>query len=189
MESKINNYLETVNQHLKHLTISEKTDIISEIKSHIQEMQINQKVEIDVILEAMGDPKQLAKAYTGETIANITNYNFRNLIRVISFYGKTGFSGMFIVPCVSILSVSLYLCSFLSIMAGVIKTGGTLLGFNVPFIMFDFGFWTVPGVLALPVSIPFAILFYYLSKKLWKLLKTYLATVSKNYRVIKEEIK
>lgn len=186
-QDKINRYLENVNRNLKHLTISEKTDIINEIKSHIKEVQRDQNMDVDTILHNLGAPAELAKAYVGETIANSSNFNFKNLTRLISFYGLTGLSGMFVVPCISILSVSLYACSFIVLIGGAIKTIGTLLGFEVPFIMFHFGFFTLPGILALPVSIPFAALFYFCSKKLWKVLKSYMASVSKNYHSIKHD--
>ncbi len=41
------------------------------------------------------------------------------------------------------------------------------------FVAFTFGSWNVPNLLAIPIAIPGAILFYYLSKKMWKVFKSF----------------
>lgn len=177
-DQKMNEYLEAVNQNLKHLTLSEKEEIINEIKSHIKETQMKQGIEMDMILQQLGDPSELGKAFAGQTIANTTSFNIRSLSRTISFYGATSFGGLFL----SVLAGSLYLCSFLTLLGGAVKTGGALLGFEMSFVAFIIGDWSVPDLLAFPVAIPFAVLFYYGSKKLWKVLKSYLAKASENVR-------
>lgn len=184
MEQKIEKYLQTVFNYLKPLSLSEKTDIINEIKSHIKEIQIDQQLDIDTILKNMGDPVNLAKSYVGETLAKNTTFNLMQIFRLIAFYSITGFSGMIVIPFLSILSASLYVCAFITPIAAIIKTVGTWLGFNVPFAIINLGFWEVPAALSIPAALPFTLLFYIASKKLWMILKKYLANVSKNYQTL-----
>lgn len=178
-EKVMNDYLEVVRRNLKYLTLSEKTDIINEIKSHIQEAQMNQGVDINSILQSLGDPTELGKAYAGKTIASITNFNLRNFMRILLYYGATSIGGMVL----SVLAGSLYISSFLVILGGVAKTFGTLLGYEMNFIAFKVGNWTIPDILTFPVSIPFAIFLYYCSKGAWKAFKSYLAKASMIYNM------
>ncbi len=182
MDDRLERYLEIVYRNLRPLAISERTDIINEIKSHIQENQIKQQMDVNTMLENLGDPVKLGKAYAGESITKNTQFNFSNIIRIILFYSLTGFSGIFVVLFLSILSVALYICAFITAIAGAIKTVGTLAGMDVPFVQIDFGFWQPHGLLALPISLLFAILFYLLSKKLWRFLRGYLAAVTEKHQ-------
>lgn len=178
-DKKMNEYLEVVKRNLKYLTISEKTDIINEIKSHIKETQMKQEIDLNTVLQNLGDPSELGKAYAGKTIVSTTSFNLKNFIRTISFYGATSLGTMFL----SVLAGCLYLCIFLVIIGGIIKTAGNLLGFDMSFVVFKVGNWLVPDLLAFPVSIPIAILFYFCSKKLWNVLKAYF-TKSNKYREV-----
>lgn len=177
-DHKMNAYLEAVNRSLKHLTVSEKTDILGEIKSHIKEAQVNQGITMDTALQNLGDPADLARAYAGQAIVNNASFTLRNMARIISFYGVTSLGGVFL----SILAGGLYLSSFLALFGGMVKTGGRILGFNMSMLEFRFGDWLVPDMLALPVSVPVAVLLYYCSRKLWKLWKTSLMKASGKYR-------
>lgn len=168
-DKKINDYLTLVQHSLKHLTISEKEDIINEIKSHIREVQVNQNKDMDVIIQELGDPYQLGKAYTENTISTSTEFNIGNLFRKIYLWGAFGVGGLFL----SILTGSLYLCAFLILVGGSLKTLGAMLGYDMRFIIIRFGSWLVPDMLALPISIPLAVMIYLISYILWKRLKNY----------------
>jgi uncharacterized membrane protein len=173
-DKQMNEYLGVVEKNLKYLTISERADILNEIKSHIKEMQMTQKIDMNTVLHNMGDPVELGKSYVGKTIINTTSFNFKNFIRTISFYGATSIGGTIL----SVLAGSLYLCTFLTIIAGLIKTVGTLLGIDTSSVAFNVGSLEVPDILALPISLPIALFFYICSKKVWDILKSYLAKAS-----------
>lgn len=169
-DKKINDYLALVQQNLKHLTKSEKEDIVNEIKSHIKEVQVNQKKDVDEIIKELGAPYELGRAYTDNTISSTTKYNIRNLSRTILLLGASGINRFFL----SMLAFSLYLFAFLILMGGSLKTLGAMLGYDMQFIIIRFGSWLVPDTLALPISIPLAVMFYLISYSLWNWLKIYI---------------
>ena len=169
-DKKMKEYLKTLEQSIKYLTESEKSDIVDEVRSHIIETQVRQDIDMNTILVNLGSPKELGKAYARKTIANTNNFNTRNFIRTLIHYGSFSINGMIL----SVLAGCLYLCTFLSLLAGLAKTGGRLLGFQMESVTFNIGNWKVPDLLALPLSIPLAVLFYYCSKRLWKVFKSYL---------------
>lgn len=74
----------------------------------------------------------------------------KQILALITFYAKTGFSGMTIVPFLLILSAALYICAFLVLTAGLITTIGTLPDFDFPSLVLNMGFRSAPNVLALP---------------------------------------
>ena len=65
MEKNLNDYLDKVEKYLKPLPISERVDIVKEIKSEILELQSDGKTA-EQITGRLGNPKELAKAYVGE---------------------------------------------------------------------------------------------------------------------------
>lgn len=85
---------------------------------------------------------------------------------------------MIVIPFLSILSIVLYLSSFLLVGLGIVVTVGSLFGLTFPFAIINLGFWTSPDRLALPISAVFGYLFYVCSKYLWRLLKQYLSIMS-----------
>lgn len=169
-DKKMKDYLMALEQSLRYLTELEKSDIIDEVRSHIIETQVRQKIDMNTILENLGSPQELGKAYARKTIANTNNFNTRNFIRTLIHYGSFSINSMII----SVLTGCLYLCTFLSLFAGLAKTGGRVLGFHMDSIVFNIGSFRVPDLLAFPLSIPIAVLFYYCSKKIWKVFKSYL---------------
>ena len=72
MEKILNDYLEKIERYLKPLPISERVDIVKEIQSEIFELQSNGK-NAKEIMERLGNPKELAKAYLGDLIAKDTS--------------------------------------------------------------------------------------------------------------------
>lgn len=166
----MNEYLKKVEQNLKHLTVNEKTEIIDEIKNHIKEKQLHESVDMNTVLDSLGDPKLLGKAYGCKTVANTEQFNCKNFVRTLAYYSSTGFNGFFL----SVLAGALYLSAFMVFLGGLIKTTGTIIGYDMSFVDFNIGVWQIPGTFALPVSIPVSLLIYFCSKKLWGVLKRYL---------------
>lgn len=180
---RVEKYLEEVNGYLKSLSLSERTDIISEIKSHISERQVHEGISQQEILENLGSSKNLARGYIGERISQNKRFRLKELFRAITFYSATGLTGAFVVPFLAGCSIVFYLSAFFIPALGILNFFNYVLKVGLPLVAFVIG----PNLqlhpfVALPVSIVMGIGFYFLSKYLWKKLKVYLAYVSKKYR-------
>lgn len=75
------------------------------------------------------------------------------------------------------LAGALMLCSVIAPVSGLIKDAGFLLGFDVPWVSFQFGSWTAHPLLALPLSLLFGLLFLWTGKGLWKITLKYIQMV------------
>ena len=62
MDKTLNDYLTRIEKYLKPMTVSERVDIVKEIKSEMLELQNEGKTPQE-ILERLGDAKELARAY------------------------------------------------------------------------------------------------------------------------------
>lgn len=180
----MNEYLNEVRKHLRILSETEIDDIIMEIESHIEIKLEKEGKPIEEILNDFGDPKQLALGYIGEAIEDNPKFDLKGLWKMLKFYSLTGLSGMFVVPFLSILSISLYFCAFVVVIAGIVDTVAGIIGYSLPFTVISIGV-AVPYYFSLPITIIFAIIFYWISKKLWKYLKKYIATVTNQHRLLK----
>ena len=67
MEQTLEKYLEQIEKYLRPMAVSERIDVIREIKSEMQELQ-SSGLSAQEILERLGAPKALARAYLGESI-------------------------------------------------------------------------------------------------------------------------
>src|SRR5579863_5919092 len=66
-EPKLETYLSTLDKYLVQIPVSDRADIIIEIKSHVWEAQTkNPAQSIDTILNSIGDPESVAKRYLQE---------------------------------------------------------------------------------------------------------------------------
>ena len=82
MEKILNDYLEKIERYLKPLPISERVDIVKEIQSEIFELQSNGK-NAKEIMERLGNPKELAKAYLGDLIAKGTSFSWIGFLQSV----------------------------------------------------------------------------------------------------------
>ena len=106
MNTLLENYLEQIDRYLKAMPISERTDIVKEIKSEMQELEL-QNVPPEQIIGRLGSPKELAKAYLGDSIAKDSKFRWKKLGALLAFYSMAGLGGMFVIPIASVLSVGL----------------------------------------------------------------------------------
>ena len=79
LEKSLNEYLEKIEKYLKPLIVSERVDIVKEIKSEMLELQAS-GTSTEQIIERLGNPKELARAYLGEAVAKNNGFNWRRLI-------------------------------------------------------------------------------------------------------------
>ena len=105
LEKSLNEYLEKIEKYLKPLIVSERVDIVKEIKSEMLELQAS-GTSTEQIIERLGNPKELARAYLGEAVAKNNGFNWRRLSAVIAFYSLAGIGGMFVLPITSICGIT-----------------------------------------------------------------------------------
>lgn len=179
MEKELENYLSEVENHLRSMPTSERIDVVKELKSYIEELQHNDKRTSLEIISQLGSTKELAKGYLSDIISINTSFNFRKILMLISFYGLTGLSGMFIIPCGSVLSIGLIICGIISPIAGLVKAIGFLLGIEVPYVMFQLGNITLHPLIGSLVSVVMGILLFILGKIIWNLVIKYIRTIGK----------
>lgn len=178
MNATFETYLNTIDRHLRPLPASERADIIKEIKSSILEMESEQLPEAQ-ILERLGTPKELAKAYLGDFIAKGNGFSLNRFLTVFAFYGLTGFSGMFIVPILGITAPMFLLCGAIAPAAGLVKFIGSLFGYDVPFVVAQFGTMALSPAFTFLYSVVMGAVLILLGRGAWKLLLRYIRMVSK----------
>lgn len=69
MNKKLEDYLDTIDHYLKPMPASERIDIVNEIKSELSELELQNDLTADEIIDKMGNPKELAKAYLFLSVA------------------------------------------------------------------------------------------------------------------------
>lgn len=181
MEKVLNDYLEKVEKHLKPIAVSERVDIIKEIKSEMQELQGN-GVSTGQIIDRLGNPKDLARAYLGNLLSKKSGFSWNRFLTVCAFYSLVGFSGLFLIPCLVIIAPTFIVCGVITPILGVIKLADYLLHLNLPFIEhigFQFGTIVLNPVPAFFLSIFTGIILLLIGMGAWKLLVFYCKKVSK----------
>lgn len=182
MDRNLELYLDTFDKHLKSVPTSERIDIIKEIKSAMIELEQKEGLTPQQITEKLGNPKDLAQAYLGESISKTPGFNWQKWKTVIAFYGAAGFSSMFVIPVLGILSPVLKLCGYFVPLAGLVKLIGYLVGYDLPIAIVQIGTFELHPIFSLVVSVIFGVLFYSLGRYLWRLLLEYIRKVSEKKR-------
>lgn len=91
----------------------------------------------------------------------------------VLFYGIVFLTGIVIVPALAIIAPVFILCGIIAPAAGLAELVGWLLGFNVPFVSFEFGSFEINPAIGFALSLIAGILLYALGKLSWKLLLRY----------------
>lgn len=168
MDKTLNDYLERVEKYLKPMAVSERVDIVKEIKSEMLELQNEGKTPQE-ILERLGNAKELARAYLGESIAKGRGFSWRRLSAVIAFYSMAGAVGVCVLPVTSICAAAFLLSGALCPLAGVVKFVGALLGFEMPYIGIQLGSYSAGPGLVLVLSVVIGAIMMAAGWLLWKL--------------------
>lgn len=185
MDKNLDLYLEKVEKYLKPLVISERVDIVQEIKSEMCELLAN-GVSTEQILERLGEPKALAKSYLGDVITRDTSLGWSRILALFAYYSLAGLSGMVIIPCLGIIAPTFMACGIICPVIGVIKIADFLLGLHLPFLRYV-GIFPDSG-LALNPFLEFAgcifmgVVLYLVGWLCWKLLLRYIKTISQTGR-------
>ena len=168
MDKKLNEYLEKIEKYLKPMAVSERIDIVNEIKSEMLELQ-NNGIAPEQIIERLGDPNKLAKAYLGESISSNNKFSLRKLSAIIAFYSLAGISGIFLLPITSICGIAFMACGILCPVAGIVKFAAYLIGYEIPEITISIGSYTASAFAVLPISILVGAILFIVGNLLWRL--------------------
>lgn len=181
MNTAFEKYLNTVDKCLKPLPASERVDIVKEIKSSILEME-RENLSTEQILERLGKPKELARAYLGDLISKEKGFSWKRILLICAFYSVVGFSGLVVIPCLGIIAPVFLVCGAVTPLLGAVKLTDFLLHLNLPFVKyigFQFGAVSAGPVLTFFLTIVTGVILFALGYGAWKLLIFYCKKVSR----------
>ena len=184
MDRELELYLTTVEKYLKNMPVSERIDVIKELKSCIEELQLNNTLNTKEILARLGSPKELAAGYLGDKITMGNSFNFKKMLMVFSFYSLVSLKVMFIIPCGTVLAGGLMVSGVIAPIGSLIRLLGFFLGFDMPFLAIQFGGFIPHPLLALPISIILGVLIFMLGRVVWKAVLKYIRKVSTAKRAL-----
>lgn len=173
MEKSLEKYLETMEKCLRPVPVSERTDIVSEIKSEMLDLQ-SSGVPAESILERLGEPKDLAKAYLGDLLTKEPGWN--KVLVAAAFYSLAGLSGMFVFPLLGIIAPSFLLCGVLCPVLGAVKLANVLFRLNIPWtdnVGIQISNVTLTPVTEFVLMVLMGVALVFLGWGAWKLLKLY----------------
>lgn len=168
LEKSLNEYLEKIEKYLKPMIVSERVDIVKEIKSEMFELQ-NNGISTEQIIDRLGNPKELAKAYLGEAITKSSGFNWHRLSKVFAFYSLAGIGGMFVLPITSICGIAFMVSGVLCPVAGIIKLVAHLMGYEIEEIGINIGSFSANAIAFLPMSILIGAVIFMIGWLFWKL--------------------
>jgi len=173
------NYLTKLDKYLSILPDEEREDILKELQSHIIELQNKEGKTVDTILTQLGDPRKLAKGYLAEYINDESKGSKSHKIIVGIKYVMLGFTSTLVVPILTLLFVVFYAAVPIILIAGLLKTLGSFIGLDFPFIMLNFGDWSMPAPFVFFACIPLALLMWLAGRGCWNLLQQYYKKVAR----------
>lgn len=135
-EMQINNYLTQLRSSLRGMTVSEREDIVEEIRMHIRERMADPHASLDAVLVGLGPADELAQQYrTGVLVQRArTSISPVVILRAALRWATMGVGG-FLVFMIAIVGYA---------------TGGAflLLALLKPFFPANTGLWVGPGEFA-----------------------------------------
>ena len=165
---KLESYLKKVDDQLNFIPVSDKADILSELKNTFYERLLDGQTE-EEILNEMESPRELALSYMSESITKDQKFNWGKSLKVFTVYSAMFFSSISIIPTLATLSFGFFISSGLCILVGVI---GLLRGiFSISLfyeIKFHFFSHELEGFPALITGLILAVVFGLLGMVCWK---------------------
>lgn len=181
MEKILNDYLGKIEKYLKPLPVSERVDIVKEIKSEILELQGDGKTA-EEIMERLGNPQELAKSYLGDLIAKSSSFNWNRVLAICAYYSLTGLSGVIVIPVLAICAPVFIVCAIATPILGAFKLIDAILNLGIPYA----GYIGIYGIenpaIVFVLTIVMGVILYLIGRGCWKLLVCYIKGVSKAKR-------
>lgn len=181
MEQILNDYLEKIEKNLKPLPVSERVDIVKEIKSEILELQGNGKTA-EEIMERLGKPKELAKAYLGDLIAKSSSFNWNRVLAICAYYSLASLSGLIVIPVLAICAPVFIICAIATPILGAVKLIDALLNLGIPYASCIGISGVDNSAIVFVLCIVMGVVLYLIGRGCWKLLVCYIKGVSKAKR-------
>lgn len=178
MDARFEKYLSTVDSCLKPLPTSERIDIVKEIKGSILEME-REGLATEQILERLGRPKDLAKAYLEDLLSSSKGFGWNRFLLICAFYSVVGFSGMIIIPVLGIVAPTFLFVGAMAPIISLIELLASFFGVSMPYDIVQFGSLTLPPAIEFVYSLVAGMLLILLGKGAWLLLLKYLKAVSR----------
>lgn len=176
MEKVLECYLEKTEKYLKRVPVSERTDILKEIKSGICELQ-NSGKSPDEIIERLGKPEDLAKAYLAGMILEEKGFSLNKFLLACAFYSAAGISGMVVIPCLALVAPVFILIGITLPFLGFVKMADRIFNLGIPYIesmkIVFFDTEILNPVLLFASTIIIGVLLYLAGRSVWKLLLLY----------------
>lgn len=177
MEKILNDYLEKIEKCLKPLPVSERVDIVKEIKSEMLELQGDGK-KPEEIIERLGNPKELAKAYLGDLISKSDSFAWNRALAICAYCSLASFSGLFVIPTLVICSPVFIFCAIVTPILGAVKLFDSLLNLGIPYAS-HIGVSRIQNpFIVFVLCIIIGIALYFIGRGCWKLLLNYIKVVS-----------
>ena len=165
---KLESYLKKVDDQLNFIPVSDKADILSELKNTFYERLLNGQTE-EEILNEMESPRELALSYMSESITKDQKFTLRGALKVFTVYSALFFSSISVIPTLAALSFAFFISSGLCILAGVI---GLLRGVFSISLFYELKFYffshELEGFPALINGLILAVIFALLGMVCWK---------------------
>ena len=118
-------------------------------------------------MERLGDAKTLARAYLSDNVAKA--HGWRRVSALIAFYSLAGLGGICVLPVTSICAAAFLFSGAVCPLAGIVKLVGMLLGFNMDWIGFQFGSYSVGPFATFLLSILLGAILFFAGWLCWKL--------------------
>lgn len=165
---KLESYLKKVDDQLNFIPVSDKADILSELKNTFYERLLDGQTE-EEILNEMESPREFALSYMSESITKDQRFTWGKSLKVFTVYSAMFFSSISIIPTLATLSFGFFISSGLCILVGVI---GLLRGiFSISLfyeLKFHFFSHELEGFPALITGLILAVVFGLLGMVCWK---------------------
>lgn len=181
MDKILNDYLEKIEKYLKPLPVSERVDIVKEIKSEILELQGDGKTAEEII-ERLGNPKELAKAYLGDLITKSSSFSWNRVLAICAYYSLASLSGLIVIPVLAICAPVFIVCAIAAPILGAVKLIDGLLNLGIPYARYIGISGIENPAIVFILSIVMGVVLYLIGRWCWKLMFYYIKGVSKAKR-------
>lgn len=177
-------YLTQVDKYLKYIPVSEKTDILSELKNSFYE-RLKSGQTSDEIISSMPSAKDLATMYFEDTFTRDNTFSIKKFFAIILFYSYSSLIYLAVIPTFFSLAAGFIFSGIISFVAGLM---GLIKGIvNISLlnkVNFIFLNYELKGLSALLVGIILAIVFTILGIISWRAtIKCINFTKSKKYEL------
>ena len=165
---KLESYLKKVDDQLNFIPVSDKADILSELKNTFYERLLDGQTE-EEILNEMESPRELALSYMSESITKDQKFTWRKSLKVFTVYSAMFFSSISIIPTLAALSFGFFISSGLCILVGVIVLLRGVFSISLFYeLKFQFFSHELVGFPALITGLILAVIFGLLGMVCWK---------------------